>query len=57
MNNITTPENVKNGHFEVEFMDGYAGLACYDHTLDDLIDILARQTPHRVVKSITWIEH
>ena len=46
--------STKKGHYEVQFEDGYAGVAMYDKTLDDVVRTLARLD--RVVKSIEWIE-
>lgn len=46
--------STERGHYEVQFEDGYVGVAMYDKALDDVVRTLARLD--RVVKSIEWIE-
>lgn len=44
------------GQFIVTFYDGLNDLAFYDHSLDYVIHMLAKQVPYREVKSIEWVE-
>ena len=46
----------KKGHFEVEFMDGLAGISFHYNSLQMVLDILGMMTEKRDVKSIAWIE-
>lgn len=50
-----TVEAQGKGHFEVEYEDGLVGSAFYC-SLEMVIISLSKQTPHRIPKSISWVE-